>query len=113
MALENVLRQKIIELLRLGIVLFIAAERHHDIALEIRIGNFKKLDALVVHLAPREFRPESHANACGNSFLDNSGVITFERNVCMESDAIAKFITNLSLLLRSIKTNEFFVFQVK
>ena len=76
-AVQDVFCQEIVELFGLGVVLLIAAERNDNIAFEIRIGNFEKPDAFVVHFAPREFRPKAHANASSDSFLDDSSVIAF------------------------------------
>ena len=95
----------------MGIVLLAAEERHHDIALEFDIGNLQEFDSAVVHLAPGELGPESHAQAARDGVLDHKGVVALENQVGLETYTVAVIFTDGVELLGTVKADKVSVAQ--
>lgn len=108
-----VMKHEIVELVGAGAVLLVSPVGNHDVALEIGVGDFKKLYLLVVHLAPGNFGPEADADAASHRFLNSCRAVAFESDFGLESHLFAKFVADCSVLLGTIETDEFFFSKVE
>ena len=89
-----------------GIVLLVAAQRYHDVALEFGVGDFQEPDPAAVYAAPRKFGPEPDSDAARDGVFHGERVVALENDARLEPDAFAVLVADAAQLLASVKPDE-------